>query len=185
MASGRIATSISPSAMPRCAIVTVSGPIATSRERRVAAGEDGAHAIGLAHEGGDERVVRRVVELARRAFLRDHRPVHHDDPVGDRERLRLVVRHVDHREARAAAADRGSPRASAGAAARRGSTAARRRAAPPARARARGRRPRAAAGRRRAPRAGAGRGRRGRRSPAPRAPCRAPAPWACRRRSRP
>ena len=92
--------------------------------------EHAAHAVGIAHEAGDERIARLLVELARRAFLRDHGPVHHDDAVGDGHRLRLVVRHVDDGEARAAAAARGSPRASGGAAARRGSTAARRTAAP-------------------------------------------------------
>ncbi len=63
--------------------------------RRVAALQRAAHAVGVAHEAGDERVARLLVELARRALLRDRALVHHDDAVGHRHRLRLVVRHVD------------------------------------------------------------------------------------------
>ena len=140
IASGRIDSATSPSGRPRCGSVSVRPPSATSAVRRVAPREHAAHAVGVAHEAGDERVARLLVELARRAFLRDHRLVHHDDAVGHRHRLGLVVRDVDDGERRGAAAARGSPRASAGAAARRGSTAARRTAAPTARAPARARR---------------------------------------------
>src|SRR5437773_10884730 len=53
-------------------------------------------AVGLAHEAGDEGVRRTLVKLARPPVLGDAPVVHHDDPVGDRERLLLVVRHIDH-----------------------------------------------------------------------------------------
>ena len=69
------------------------------RPRRIAPRNHAAHPVGVAHEAGDERVARLLVELARRAFLRDHRPVHHDDAVGDGHRLGLVVRDVDDGEA--------------------------------------------------------------------------------------
>ena len=47
----------------------------------------------MAHEG----VVRPLEKLDRRADLNDGSLVHHDDLVGERQRLRLVVGHVDHR----------------------------------------------------------------------------------------
>ena len=59
------------------------------------------HAVGIAHEAGDERIARLLVELARRAFLRDDRPVHHDDAVRHRHRFRLVMGDVDDREVQA------------------------------------------------------------------------------------
>ena len=65
----------------------------------VDAAEQALDAIGLAHEAGDEHVAGRVVEVAGRALLGDHAAVHHDDPVGDRQRLLLVVGHVDHGDA--------------------------------------------------------------------------------------
>ena len=52
-----------------------------------------------ADEGGDELVRRRVVKLERRADLRDDTLVEHDDLVGEGHRLRLVMRHIDHRRA--------------------------------------------------------------------------------------
>ena len=65
----------------------------------VDAAEQALDAIGLAHEAGDEHVAGRVVEITGRALLGDHAAVHHDDPVGDRQRLLLVVGHVDHGDA--------------------------------------------------------------------------------------
>ena len=62
---------------------------------RVAPFQNSTHAIGIAHEAGDERIARLLVELARCAFLRDRGLVHDDDAVGYRHRFRLVVRHVD------------------------------------------------------------------------------------------
>ena len=50
-----------------------------------------------ADEGGDELVGGMVVELQRRADLRDMSPIEHDDAVGERHRLDLVVRDIDHR----------------------------------------------------------------------------------------
>jgi hypothetical protein len=50
-----------------------------------------------ADELRDEQVVRAVVELERRADLLDDAVVHHDDAVGHRHRLDLVVRDVDGR----------------------------------------------------------------------------------------
>ena len=50
---------------------------------------------GLAHEVNHEPIRRRLVQRARRTILRDSCLVHHDDSVGNRQRLRLVVRHVD------------------------------------------------------------------------------------------
>ncbi len=48
-----------------------------------------------ADEAGDETCRRVVVQLVRRANLLDHAVAHHDDAVGERHRLDLVVRHVD------------------------------------------------------------------------------------------
>ena len=50
-------------------------------------------------EGGDELVRRRVVKLERRADLGDDPLVENDDLVGESHRLRLVMRHIDHRRA--------------------------------------------------------------------------------------
>ena len=50
-----------------------------------------------ADEAGDEVVRRRVVELHRRADLLDLAGVEHDDLVGQRHRLDLVVGDIDHR----------------------------------------------------------------------------------------
>src|ERR1700722_15669425 len=48
-------------------------------------------------EGGDELVRRRVVKLERRADLGDDSLVEDNDLVGESHRLRLVMRHIDHR----------------------------------------------------------------------------------------
>src|SRR5260370_21909741 len=50
-------------------------------------------------EGGDKLVRRRIVKLERRADLGDDSLVENDDLVGESHRLRLVVRHIDHRRA--------------------------------------------------------------------------------------
>ena len=52
-------------------------------------------------EAGEEGRGRPLVELARAALLLDAAGVHHDDAVGDRQRLLLVVRDIDHGEAEA------------------------------------------------------------------------------------
>ena len=152
---GRIDTSTAPSGRPRCGSDSVTAPRRTSAVRASRRVERAAHAIGVAHEAGDERVARLLVELARRAFLRDHRLVHHDDAVGHRHRFRLVVRDVDDGERQPLLQIADFLAHLAAQAARRDSTAARRTAALPARAPARARRRRAAAGRRTAPTADA------------------------------
>ena len=152
-ADARRAAPATPRAAPRpspCpARAGVAGPRASAaRAARVpSAAPSAVEQHRLAHEAGDEFAARPLVQLARRAGLRDHAVVHHDDLVAHRHRLALVVRDVGHRQAEALLQARGSPRASSGAGARRGSTAARRTAAPPARAPARAPAPRAAAGR--------------------------------------
>ena len=132
------------------------------------------HDIRIADEVGDEVAVRLLVEVARRPVLRDARHAHHDDAVGDRQRLLLVVRHVDHGERQAAAVARGFPHAHDGAAWRRGWTAARRTAAPSAPARSPAPPRRAAAGRPTVHSAGARRSRTAR--PATASPAPAPRP---------
>ena len=61
----------------------------------VDSGQHAAHAVGIAHESRDKDIARLLVEIARRAFLRDRRLVHHDDAIRDRHRFRLIVRDVD------------------------------------------------------------------------------------------
>ena len=141
------------------------------------------HDVGIADEVGDEVAVRLLVQIARRAVLRDARHAHHDDAVGDRQRLLLVVRHVDHGERQAAAAARGFRRARDGAAWRPGWTAARRTAAPSAPARSPAPPRRAAAGRPTVHSAGARRSRTARPATASPAPAPLPGSCACRRRA--
>ena len=56
--------------------------------------ELGIDQVGVADEVGDEQAHRLLVELDRRSGLRDAAVMHHDDAVGDGERLLLVVRHI-------------------------------------------------------------------------------------------
>ncbi len=58
-----------------------------------------ADEVRVADEARDPLRRRRVVDLARRADLLDVAAVHHDDAIGHRERLLLVVRDVDERDA--------------------------------------------------------------------------------------
>src|SRR5829696_9571447 len=53
------------------------------------------------HEARDEGRVRPIVDLLRRAGLRDPPGIHHDDPIGHRHRLLAIVRDVDRGEAEA------------------------------------------------------------------------------------
>ena len=69
--SGRIDSSTSPSGNPRCGNDSVTAPEPHVAVRSVAMREHAADAIGVAHEARDERVARLLVQLARRAFLRD------------------------------------------------------------------------------------------------------------------
>src|SRR5690606_19366310 len=55
--------------------------------------------IALADEPGDERRGRSVVHLPRVSDLNERTLVHDGDPVGDAERLLLVVRDQDRRDA--------------------------------------------------------------------------------------
>ena len=57
--------------------------------------------VGLADEVGDELRRGRIVELARRALLRDAALLHHHDAVRDGQRLLLIVGDVDGGEAEA------------------------------------------------------------------------------------
>ena len=50
-----------------------------------------------AEEPGDEARRRPLEQIERRALLLDHAVAHQHDPVGERHRLDLVVRDVDHR----------------------------------------------------------------------------------------
>ena len=63
--------------------------------------------VAIAHEARDVQVARPRVHRLRRRDLLHHALLHHDDPVGHRQRLVLVVRHVDRRafELRVDAAD--------------------------------------------------------------------------------
>lgn len=51
--------------------------------------------IGLTHEIGDEGGGRRFVEIAWRTRLGDLAILHHDDPVGNSQRLILIMRDID------------------------------------------------------------------------------------------
>ena len=55
---------------------------------------------GRPDEMPDERMRRPFEELLRRADLHDFAVMHHHDRVGERERLGLVVRHIEHRRVR-------------------------------------------------------------------------------------
>ena len=69
-------------------------------EDRAAGLDDPAGAeihVRRADEAGDEAVGRPVVDVVRRVELLDHAGVHDGDAVGERQRLDLVVRDVDHR----------------------------------------------------------------------------------------
>ena len=167
---GRMAACAGPGVSPRAGSVRQIGPTMTRACPSSTASIVTSTRLASPMKSATKRLAGRLVELARRAVLRDAAAFHHDDAVGDGERLLLVVRHVDDGEVRATAAARGSPRAPGGAAWRRDWTAARRTAAPAARARARAPRRRAAAGRRTVRTAARSRSRRGRparASPAP------------------
>ena len=61
--------------------------------------EAAAEQVGGADEAGDEGIGRAEIDVLRRADLPDAALVDDRDPVGQRERLRLVVGHVDGRDA--------------------------------------------------------------------------------------
>ena len=118
------------------------------------------------------RVSRLEVDVGLRPDLLDAARVHHDDPVGDRERLGLVVGDIDRRSCRSAAGGRGSSTSACLAGSGRAPTGARRTAGPAGPLRGPGPGRSAAAGRPRAGPAAARRSPRGRPSPAsPRPGC--------------
>ena len=86
--------------------------------------------VERADERGHERGGREVVDLERRPDLLDPALAHDHDPVGQLERLLLVVGHVDGGDARAGAGSRGSRGAARRGSWRRARTGARRGAAP-------------------------------------------------------
>ncbi|TPM44090.1 hypothetical protein FJ964_19430 [Mesorhizobium sp. B2-3-2] len=80
---------------PRRRTFSRAGPAWTST-CSPSVGHGHRYEVGIAHEVGDEAVVRLVVELARRAVLRDLACIHDDDAVGDGQRVLLVVGDVGH-----------------------------------------------------------------------------------------
>ena len=148
MLSERTASFTGPLRAPRRGRSRSSGPSRTSARSPRSSTSSASTRLASPMKSATNTAGRLLVELARRAVLRDAAVGHHDDAVGDGQRLLLVVRDIDDGEVRASAAARGSPRARGGAAWRRGWTAARRTAAPAAPARARAPPRRAAAGRR-------------------------------------
>jgi hypothetical protein len=58
--------------------------------------------VAIAHEAGDVQVRRLQVDLFRRRNLLRHAIFHHDDAIGERKRLVLVVRDIDRRPAKLA-----------------------------------------------------------------------------------
>ncbi len=72
-------------------------------EKRTCCGidDDAGQEIGGPDEIGDERAGRLAIDLGGRADLLDHALVHHDDPIGHRQRLFLIVRDHDRRDAEA------------------------------------------------------------------------------------
>ncbi len=63
--------------------------------------DDAVEPVVLADEARDERVGGRLVDALRRVELLDPAAMKHGDPIGHRQRLGLVVRHVDDRHAEA------------------------------------------------------------------------------------
>ena len=109
----------SPARRSRCGRAAGS----TTRPRRM---------LSVPTKEATKRGARAVVDLERRADLLDPAVVHHHDAVGHRQRLFLVVRHVDRGDAELALDARGSPRAARRGSWRRAPRAARRAAGPAA-----------------------------------------------------
>ena len=94
--SGRIASVTS---LPGPGLdVELAGEVDVAEAHDAAADHDARQEIGGADEVGDERARRLPVDLGRRADLLDHAVVHHDDAIGHRQRLFLVVRDHDRRD---------------------------------------------------------------------------------------
>ena len=150
--SGRIPRMTVPSRLGGVQAQARGGSPRTRRFRPATVCLDEIHRRG-ADEGGDEQVRRLVVQVLRGVHLLDPSVPHHRHPLAERQRLDLVVRHVDRRSRRAARAGARAPRASPPGASRRGSTAARPSGRPRAHARSPAPSPRAGADLRRARRA--------------------------------
>ena len=97
MNSGRtpISSTPSPSRTAAPLAVAIGWPAMVGRATLEPAGQD-VHA-GRADEVTDEGVLGRFEQLHRRADLHDLAQVHDHDPIGERQRLGLVVGDVDHR----------------------------------------------------------------------------------------
>ena len=89
--SGRSATA---TAAPLGA-APVAASVAVPQSTRVRPGDAPGQQVDVADEAGHERGGGGLVEPARRGHLLDAPAVHHRDAVGHRERLLLVVGHVD------------------------------------------------------------------------------------------
>ena len=98
----------------RCRRARCRWPASRARPGRRGSARRPAHVavqhVDLAEEVGDERRGRPLVDLARRADLLDRAVVHHDDAVGHRQRLFLVVRDHDRRHPSRCCSARISPR---------------------------------------------------------------------------
>ena len=92
---GRTASVAGPGAMPS-AVTGMPAPPAENDRPPFVRHELAVDEVRVADEVGEETAGGRLVELVRRALLRDPSTLHDDDVVGDGERLLLVVRHVDH-----------------------------------------------------------------------------------------
>ena len=101
MPSGRSASVTFPSAAASVDDAWPSGSPGRRRDSRPADAsiDPGADEVERAHERGHERRRREVVDLGRRADLLDPALAHDHDAVGQRERLLLVVGHVDRGDA--------------------------------------------------------------------------------------
>ncbi len=96
MPSGRRTSHAGPSSTPSAWTVTAWSPTLTRRPSGVGSTSTGQH-VRVAHEPRDERRRRPPIHHAGRPDLFDPAFVEHHDAVRERERLALVVRHVDER----------------------------------------------------------------------------------------
>ena len=95
MRSGRTSTR---TALPARAAVRRRGEAADRRVDRLRVEHRAVEQVGAADEARDERVRRPVVDLLRRPDLHEAAVAQHDDAVGERQRLVLVVRDQQRRD---------------------------------------------------------------------------------------
>ena len=90
-------------------VSATSGPVSATRSAVLALDVELEH-VAIAHEARDVQIRGLRVHFLRRGDLLHDAVLHHDDAVGQRQRLVLVVRHVDRRAAELAvdAADLGA-----------------------------------------------------------------------------